>query len=292
MGAGAKIWGWYKAGKKWVEIQVDNEGRVIVDMSAISPGDIGDIDLTGIADGDVLYWDAATSLWKPKKVDKTNLSQDFGASSARLLNLIPVAKTGYALRIDGAASSVFSAKINGAPTATLVVYDTDANEDMFFGLLSGADYWGRIVLHNTTRGNSRKIVNVDRTTNTIATDASVDDWADNDDITCQSQTNVTAGYFDLDLSNKIAATDIVVVFYISLLERAGVADVDHAAIFHPYEAYDVGKRTSFKTVLANDANTAQFFMPVIDQKITIQFRHFATETFILSVVGTMEYADT
>lgn len=33
MGAGAKIWGWYKAGKIWVPIQVDDEGKLVITAS-------------------------------------------------------------------------------------------------------------------------------------------------------------------------------------------------------------------------------------------------------------------
>jgi len=30
MGAGIKIWGWYKAGKIWVPIQVDVNGKLVI----------------------------------------------------------------------------------------------------------------------------------------------------------------------------------------------------------------------------------------------------------------------
>lgn len=32
-GAGAKIFGWYKTGKKWVPIQVDVNGKLVVTAS-------------------------------------------------------------------------------------------------------------------------------------------------------------------------------------------------------------------------------------------------------------------
>jgi len=29
-GAGAKVWGWYKAGEAWVKIQVDLNGKLVI----------------------------------------------------------------------------------------------------------------------------------------------------------------------------------------------------------------------------------------------------------------------
>jgi len=29
-GSGAKVWGWYKAGKVWVPIQVDVDGKLVI----------------------------------------------------------------------------------------------------------------------------------------------------------------------------------------------------------------------------------------------------------------------
>ncbi|GAI19275.1 unnamed protein product, partial [marine sediment metagenome] len=63
MGAGKKLWGYYPATDTWIPLQVDDEGRVIVDMSGISLGDIGDVDTTGAVEGDMLYYDATSSTW-------------------------------------------------------------------------------------------------------------------------------------------------------------------------------------------------------------------------------------
>jgi hypothetical protein len=70
----------------------------------------------------------------------------------------------------------FEAKINGTPTATIVRYSNDNGEDK---LKKGA------LLHNKTKGNFRKIsstVDPDSGSNTITTEASVDNWANGDKI--------------------------------------------------------------------------------------------------------------
>ena len=246
---------------------------------------------TGVhgAGGNTLWHGGLTNI-----VDKTHLSQDFGASSARLNNLILTPVQGEALRVQPAtAPSVFSGLINGAPTATSVVYDGESNEGMLGGIGSGADRWGRPILHNTTRGNSRKIVEWDLGTNTITTESSTDDWADNDVITCQSQTNTQAGYFDLDLSNEISSTTNAAVFFVTLDDNEGNYDANRFVIFHPFEAYDGGKRQYLHSRLSNQANSLTFPMNIVGQKITLMFGSGVVDiTMLLGVKGEFEYADT
>jgi len=240
----------------------------------------------------------ANTLWHgglTDIIDKTHLSQDFGASSRRLLNFNPTCLSGYCLYVPHAKQSVFSGLINGAPTATSVVYDGDSNEDMFNGMqaYNGTTRWGQIILHNTTRGNSRKIVSVNLVTNTITTTSSTDDWADDDVITCQSQTNVTAGFFDLDLSAKIAATDAAIYALLLLRDYEGVGDANRFVTFHPYEAYEASKTSNNECTLANEHNNMLFFMPAYSQKITVMFGTGLNDCLVVSAVhGTMEYADT
>lgn len=73
MGAGKKLFGYHPEGDVWLPLQVDEDGKPYANVAAGDLGDIGDVDLTGIADGDILYWDDATSTWKVKAISATKL---------------------------------------------------------------------------------------------------------------------------------------------------------------------------------------------------------------------------
>lgn len=225
-------------------------------------------------------------------VDKTHLSQDFGASATRLRNMIVEPIAGEILRIDNAAASPFSADIAGAPTATSVVYDGEANENMFNGLASGAGYWGRIILHNTTRSNSRKIVSVNIATNTITTESSTDDWANNDVITVSSQTS-GASYFDVDVSDNVPATTEAIFIFVAFTDKEGNVDANRYVMFHPYEAYNQGKRQWITASLAYQKPTFTFPLKIISQKFTLSLGSGCVDTgLVLAVKASVEYADT
>ena len=226
-------------------------------------------------------------------VDKTHLSQDFGASATRLRNLIVEPIAGEILRINPCSStSPFSASIAGNPTSTSVVYDGETNEGMFAALSSGAGFWGRIILHNTTRSNSRKIVSVNVGTNSITTEDTSDDWADDDVITVQSQTNAQAGYFDVDVSAEVASTVDGFYLFATLDDLEGELDNSRYVMFHPYEAYDGGKRQWINANLANIKGQGVYPLKIISQKFTMWIGSGVVSVAItMSVKGTFEYAD-
>jgi len=237
-------------------------------------------------------WNADHTI-EADTIDKTHLSQDFGASAGRLRNLIVAPIAGEIIRIANGAASPFSAVINGSPSATSVVYDGEANENALNGLASGASYWGRIILHNTTRGNSRKIVSINLGTNTITTESSTDDWADDDVITCQSQTNANAGYFDVDVSAEVPATTEAILIFAMHYDNEGNFDGNRGVNFHPYEAYNAGKRQWIKAVQANDRGCICIFQSLISQKFTMEFDSGCVDAGIItSVKASVEYADT
>ena len=226
-------------------------------------------------------------------IDKTHLSQDFGPSSARLLNIILTTVSGILLQIDNTRTGPFTALINGAPTATSVIYDGDANESLFNGLASGATVWGRIILHNTTRGNSRKVVSVNLATNTITTESSTDDWADGDNLTTQSQTNAAVGMFDVDISTSVPSTWAAILINGKFLDNSGAGGGNSRdAWWHPYEAIDYDKLAVVGAYAANSGQVSQFWVPIVSQKICMHFRN-STDVHLWSVVaGHAEYADT
>ena len=238
----------------------------------------------------------ANTLWHgglTNIVDKTHLSQDFGASATRLRNLILTPITGEIIRELGTGISAFSASINGTPTTTSVVYDTETNEGDLTGIQSGANYWGRRILHNTTRGNSRKIVSVNVATNTITTEASTDDWADNDVITTQSQTNTMAGYCDIDLSAEIPSTVTAIQVFIFLDNNESTLDNTRYIMIHPFMAYDFGYRQWLNCNVPDLKTQGTYFLQVHSQKMTYWKAGGCDDIGIgIKVVATVEYADT
>jgi len=233
-------------------------------------------------------------------IDKTHLSQDFGASATRLRNIIVSPIAGEILRIAACSGTAFSGLINGNPTATSVVYDGDSNEDMFSGLVAytGSTYWGQIILHNKTRSNSRKIVSVDRATNTITTTSSADDWADNDAIDCESQTvegeAAIVEYVDVDVSDFVGAGVEAIILFVALQNQTADYNAVNVLYLHPYITFDYGKRQWATAKLGNDSFSGPFILSVVDQKITICLRPDCSGSnyIVLSVKGTIEYADT
>jgi hypothetical protein len=63
---GALAWGWDPTNKVWVPIQVDDQGRLQTGGAVNKLNDIGDVEVPSPADGDILYFDQATGLWKCK----------------------------------------------------------------------------------------------------------------------------------------------------------------------------------------------------------------------------------
>jgi len=227
-----------------------------------------------------------------EKITGDNLSQTFGASGLRLHVWNFTAKQGAIFNVPHAATSPFSGVINGTPTTTLVVYDGESNENCLKNIQAGTHRWGRFVLHNIARGNSRLVVAWDVDTNTITTEPSTDDWADGDVVTLQSQTCTQAGYMDVDLSNEISSDEVVAYIQFEALDKSGVAQSGRRLMVHPFEAYNNGKRLMCPASLANEFTAVSGPIPIIDQKVCVFFDDFTDFTPQISVLATLEYADT
>lgn len=305
---GRLAWGYYPTSKRWLPILVDANGRIKADMSAINLNDLADVDVSGVADEDIFYYDSGTGLWKPKKLTGANLSQTFGASAVRLRNIIMTPVGGAMMSIGNCEGGCFTALIDDTPAAhggqgldaTHVPYDNDTNEGLFhtFYPYDGSTVWGQLILHNLTRGNTRKIVSVDRTNNVITTSSSTDDWADNDSIDCESQTvdgsAIGLHFIDLLLSDNVGTTvDAIIMFY-AFRNNVAAASAFNALYFHPYETYDTAKRQFAVCTLASENSTGILIVPVISQRITFYVHPGGTDDFnvILYLKGAIEFADT
>ena len=183
-------------------------------------------------------------------------------------------------RRDNANNSSFEAQINGTPTATTVVYDNDVQENSLPDP-TARPQWGKVILHNITRGNSRKITNVNLATNTITTESSVDDWADNDIITIGSQTcDYKAGYtysryFDVDISAEVPATAIAVLVQISNNEQSGMGAVNQNGMgTHPFTTYSTAQAVGQFATAGYQRSMSFIVIPVYSQKICIELGAF------------------
>lgn len=177
----------------------------------------------------------------------------------------------------------FTAKINGSPSATSVVYDTDSGEN---SLTTGTDI-GKMVLHNTTRGNNRLIESVDRATNTITTQSSSDDWADNDDITTQSQVNTQSGYVDLDLSGFVATTVTGIFVLVFMKDTAATGEVLR---LHPYQSYAGARSVPLWNKTTGLFDTLVAPLAVVSRKITFLVTASGADTayIVLKYAGKFE----
>jgi len=167
------------------------------------------------------------------------------------------------------AASMFVAKINsggsGGLTSTNVPYDNDSDEGV---IVPHSTYTldGRLVLHNTTRGTERLITAVDVSNDKITTEEKSDSWADNDDITGESQvcSGGTPRVMDLDLSALIPASAYAVII------EAGVFGSGVETLYlHPYEAFGAGKVQQIRSDGNGNGIYRTFIMKVNSQRICI-----------------------
>ena len=233
------------------------------------------------------------------KITGASLSQDFGAGSGRLLRFDATPQAGNAIVIRHArADSPFTAKINaggsGGLTSTNVPYDNDANDGMFQGMdpYNGSAIWGQLILHNSTRGNSRKIVSVDITNNVTTTSSSTDDWADNDDLTMLSPTAGGGNMCDLELSDVVAETVYAALFQLFVFDDSNTYNADREIELHPFETLDSGKKRLGYFTQAGQKMSMVFIMPIISQKICLRLRGASDTYFNIKLHGFWEYADT
>lgn len=214
---------------------------------------------------------------------------------------------GEILRVSNTSGSCFYGLIDNNAGAhggqgldsTHVPYDNDTYENMFNGLYAydGSNYWGQIVLHNTTKGESCKIVSADLTNNVLTVTANspddVSSWSDNDNITTESQTNLGTSleFYDVDLSDSIPETATSIVLFIAM-NNNGIYHTSNNCFLHPYETFDQGKRAWISAALVNEKATGTIILPVKDQKITICIHKGGAEDFymVFSAKGYWKYA--
>lgn len=130
------------------------------------------------------------------------------------------------LRINTLSNTDFVATINGAPVGAAVVYNAPSSGHENTIEPSASTQVGKIVLHNTTKGDSALISLTNVGTNTITlTAAAPGAWANGDTITARSQTATgTLGasdyLYDLDLSSFLPELVRSAFFYFSHVDSS------------------------------------------------------------------------
>lgn len=179
------------------------------------------------------------------------------------------------------ANSPFSANISGTPSSTTVVYTNDSNEGMFgvHGYLSMS--FGHIMLYNETRGNYRKIADIDPDTNTFTTVASTDDWADGDKITTSNPVLGLIGissprYFLVDVSEEVPSDATWIIAMVGMYDGSTLPRFK----LHPAEEYNASKRQEYYTQVAGVFYSAFFWLPLVNQKFALSYWSGFTSTTV------------
>ena len=211
-------------------------------------------------------------------------------------------KQGTAFHVANAAASPFSADIaanggaGGNLSSTNIPFDGETNLNCLKGLRTGADRWGRFVLHNTTKTESVQIVEFDESDKhlTVEADSPDDaaDWAEDDVITLQSTTCTQAGYMDVDLGDEIADTEVVIYIQFEILDKSASSVAGRRIIVHPFETYDTGKRLMCAAALASEFSVVTAIVPIVSQKVCVMFDGTTDAALQIAVLATQKYADT
>ena len=190
----------------------------------------------------------------------------FGTPATLVSKLTPGFSSTNLWGQSGLGSSPFTAKINGTPTATSVVYKDDTGENS----LNTGSCACRLVLYNLTRGNSRLIDKANITTNTITTISSTDNWAAEDNITTQSQILAAApGMMDLDLSQAIPSTAKAILVQIYIYDTTVAGQLIRLHVYEaPYASY---RSFPLWNKVVNIFDTLLCIVPVVSNRISFLY---------------------
>lgn len=236
-------------GANGADIYVTRQGRRVLNYAGTAP-DVGEYLVTSTTAGK-----AAVSVLMQPAVFAVCTGAGAGGTVETLLlcgtQFVPRTDSNFVYGVNNASSTNFIATINGAPSATSVVYNAPGTGTEDTIVPNSATNLGKARLHNTTRGNYRLITAVDVGTNTITTVSSTDDWASGDTITIVSPT-VTVGdaykFIELDLTQTTVIPATARALMLELLKQ----DSGGAAFssLHPYKTYAASFDFLFNTQAA------------------------------------------
>jgi hypothetical protein len=278
------------------DIYVTKSGRWTVEYTGSAPS-AGDYLTTSTVAGSALAQAYAT----PGIFAVCMAAGSGGTVDALLLTnriLVPRASSHYLYGVTAASDTDFISTIATLPGGAVLTYGVvssgAANAIVPWSALD-ADFNGKIVLHNTTRGTSGLISAVVTGTSTITLTANVPaGWQVGDTITARSQTNTNnwnsgAYYFDLDFSGMTdrPALGVAVVFHLGVFDTGATEAI---AAFHPFEANNASKSFQQRTQAASRTNLTTLTVPVNQSKICVGLDATGSGTgrFFLQHVGWIE----
>lgn len=166
---------------------------------------------------------------------------------------------------------LFHALINGTPSATSVVYDTEAG-----------DYnpIGRVILYNRTRGNSRIVTGINTSTRRITTVSSTDNWANNDTITMYSAAvgaTYDQDFCDIDVSDVVPSNATYILINVMLFVTGPTSG---AFLLHPYTTYSDYKVQRRESVEGQTIDTMEYWIKNYSRKICFKLTGDYVECYI------------
>jgi len=200
-----------------------------------------------------------------------NSSGAGGTCSALLLcntEPMPIVSSVDIYRVSSHAATDFVATINGAPSATSVVYNAPSagNENVINNASSGE--LGKARLYNSTRGTYRLIESVNTGTNTITTVSSTDAWADTDTIDIESPTVTSPGVFEfieIDLSQQSVIPELSrsITVDMTALDSGGSSALSGV---HSWQTFVSSSEQGLQTYIASVASYRTVNIPLFQRR--------------------------
>lgn len=170
--------------------------------------------------------------------------------------------------VNSHSNSDFVATINGAPSATSVVYNAPSSGAADILVPASTPHLALLRLYNSTRGTYRLITAVNTGTSTITTVSSTDAWASGDTITFRDPTiadSNTARFGVLDLSQQ-TTVPVLARAVILTCQKADTNSVQFL-VFHPVQAFSAIQQLAAVFNISTTAqNQAVRTVPLINQK--------------------------
>lgn len=237
--------------------------------------------------GDYLYTSTTAGQAQPQSYVRpevfavaltANAAGAGGTCSARLLcgrMTYTLTSTNDVFDINGASDSDWQSTQNGAPAGAVITYNTPLTagaEDTI--VPAAATQLGKLVLHNTTRGEEAFISSVNIVANTITvTDAAdVAAWVNGNGLEVRSQTNtdtLAAGiyFFDVEITSAEVPALATMLGFNWFYRDTGAAN--ESCVLHPYETGVGSKRFTITGQVANIFFRGYGFASLNQRRFTI-----------------------